>query len=324
MLLVEQEAEARPAESPARPMALKVVEFPTIHAMQKRHFFFLDVIPFLGFLAAFPLLARTGITAFDWSVFVVMWFLTTVGIEIGYHRYFSHAAFKTSQAMKGLLTVLASVGGQGPVISWAATHRHHHEFSDKPEDSHSPHRYGPGFVAQVKGFFFSQIFWKRSYPFPNPGLYAKGLITDPLVTRLSKQYYVWVLLGLLVPALLSFGHRGDLRGFVAGLALGGFIRLFACQQGTFLINSLCHMFGSQPYKKRDASRNNFWFFLPSLGGSWHNNHHAFPFSANNALHWWQLDPAYWVIALWAKLGLVWDVRTVKRELRPMPARRMGS
>ena len=299
----------------ARPNAPKLLEYPTIQALQRRHFLLLDVLPFLGFLAAFPMLAWTGIAAADWAVCLVMWFLTVVGIEIGYHRYFSHNAFKTSDAMKGMLVVLASLGGQGPVISWAATHRHHHEFSDRREDSHSPYRYGRGLAARIKGFFFSQVFWKWNYPFPNPTLYAKGLVADPVVNGLSRHYFPMVLAGLIVPGLIGWLARGDLKGLLAGFFLGGVVRLFACQQGTFLINSAGHLFGSQPFKKRDDSRNNHLFILPSLGGSLHNNHHAFPFTANNALRFWQIDPSYWVIALWARCGLVWDVRTVSREMR---------
>lgn len=312
-------ADAAPGGTGARPNAPRLLEYPTIQALQRRHFILLDVLPFLGCLAAFPILAWTGVTAADWLACLLMWFLTVVGIEIGYHRYFSHNAFKTSETMKGILVVLASLGGQGPVISWAATHRHHHEFSDKPEDSHSPLRYGHGLAARLKGFFFSQVFWKWSYPFPNPTLYAKGMLADPVVNGLSRHYFPMVLAGLLLPALLGWLARGDLKGFLAGFFLGGVVRLFACQQGTFLINSAGHLFGSRPYGKRDGSRNNYLFILPSLGGSLHNNHHAFPFSASNALHGWQPDPAYWVIALWEKCNLVWDVRTVSPGMRDRAA-----
>lgn len=310
-----RQAEPQPIEAEIRPTTPKVLEFPTITALQKRHFLLMDVIPFLGFVAAFPVLAWTGVSIADIAVCAVMWFLTVTGIEVGYHRYFSHAAFKTSDRMKGTLVVLASLGGQGPVISWAATHRHHHEFSDKPEDSHSPYRYGDGFFAKAKGFFFSQVFWKWSYPFPNPTLYAKGLMDDAVVHRLSKLYYPLVIAGLVAPALAGWAARGDVKGLFAGFFLGGVARMFVCQQGTFLINSASHLWGTQPYKKRDGSRNNAWFCIPTLGGSWHNNHHAFPFAASNALHPWQLDPSGWVIALWARLGWVWDVRLVSPEMR---------
>lgn len=300
------------AEEP-RPSAPKVLMFPTIQSMQRRHFLLLDVLPFLGALLALPVLVRTGVLVSDIWISALMWLLTVIGIEIGYHRYFSHKAFKTSEFMKGLLTILASMGGQGPVISWAATHRHHHEFSDQPEDSHSPLRYGPGLFAGLKGFVFAQLLWKREYPFPNPALYARGLVNDPLISRLSKHYFSWVMLGLFLPALLGGLLRQSWSGALAGFFLGGVLRLFVCQQGTFLINSAGHLWGSQPFQKGDGSRNNFWFFLPTLGGSWHNNHHAFPFVANNSLHWRQPDPSYWIICVWEKLGWVWDVRRASRE-----------
>jgi stearoyl-CoA desaturase (delta-9 desaturase) len=86
------------------------------------------------------------------------------------------------------------------------------------------------------------------------------------------------------------------------------VRIFVAHQATWSINSMCHLFGARPYATHDDSRN-FWpLALPTLGGAWHNNHHAFPRSAFNDFIWWQVDPSAWLIRLAAALGLVWDVR----------------
>ena len=93
-----------------------------------------------------------------------------------------------------------------------------------------------------------------------------------------------------------------------GLLWGGMVRIFVAHQATWGINSMCHLFGARPFETHDDSRN-FWpLVLPTLGGAWHNNHHAFPRSAFNDFAWWQLDPSAWLIRMAEALGLVWDVR----------------
>ena len=52
--------------------------------------------------------------------------------------------------------------------------------------------------------------------------------------------------------------------------------------------------------------------MPTLGGSWHNNHHAFPTTASNQLAWWQIDPCYWIIRGFAAAGWAKDVKVPTR------------
>jgi hypothetical protein len=98
------------------------------------------------------------------------------------------------------------------------------------------------------------------------------------------------------------------RGALEGLLTGGVLRLFIGQHGTWCINSLNHLIGTRPFRTGDLSTNIGWMAIPTMGGSWHNNHHAFPNTASNQLSWWQIDPCYWVIAALARVGLVTDVK----------------
>jgi stearoyl-CoA desaturase (delta-9 desaturase) len=286
---------------------------PIITSMQKRHFVFLDVLPFLGSIAAIGILARTGISRGDWVSFAVMWYVGVIGIEIGYHRYFSHSAFTTGSFGRALLAIFGSMGGQGPVVTWASTHRHHHNHSDTIEDSHSPyHRSGhPG--ASLRGFIHSQLTWKWQYPYPNPSLYTPHLVRDRLIATLSRYYYVWVVLGIVIPGLMSAAIDRSWHSMLTGMLFGGVLRLFLGQQVTFLINSLCHLVGWRPFDSKDNSRNVVWLIPLTLGGSLHNSHHAFPSTANNGLLWWQLDPGYWLLWGLERVGLVSDVRTIGKE-----------
>lgn len=48
--------------------------------------------------------------------------------------------------------------------------------------------------------------------------------------------------------------------------------------------------------------------LLAFGEGWHNNHHAFEFSARHGLEWWQLDMTWYVVRLLQALGLATDVK----------------
>jgi stearoyl-CoA desaturase (delta-9 desaturase) len=138
--------------------------------------------------------------------------------------------------------------------------------------------------------------------------YVKDLRRQPLVRRMSRLFPAWVLLGLAIPAalggLLTMSWIGVLLGFV----WGGLVRIFLVHHVTWSINSVCHLWGSQPFRNHDESRNNAVFGVLALGEGWHNNHHAFPASARHGLQWWQLDVSYLTILGMSKLGIVRDVR----------------
>jgi stearoyl-CoA desaturase (delta-9 desaturase) len=97
-------------------------------------------------------------------------------------------------------------------------------------------------------------------------------------------------------------------GAVFGLIWGGLARIFLLHHVTWSVNSLCHLWGRQPYPSNDHSRNNFLCGILALGEGWHNNHHAFPSSARHGLRWWQIDVSYWIIRFFALFGLVWKVK----------------
>jgi stearoyl-CoA desaturase (delta-9 desaturase) len=82
---------------------------------------------------------------------------------------------------------------------------------------------------------------------------------------------------------------------------------------TWSINSICHFFGTRRYETDDMSTNVFWLALPSLGESWHHNHHAFPRSARHGLRWWELDVSGLVIGGLEKVGLARNVVRIEES-----------
>jgi stearoyl-CoA desaturase (delta-9 desaturase) len=100
---------------------------------------------------------------------------------------------------------------------------------------------------------------------------------------------------------------------MTALLWGGLIRVFLLHHVTWSINSICHFSGSRRFQVEDHSTNVFWLAIPSLGESWHHNHHAFPRSAVHGLRGWELDVSSLVIASMEKLGLAWNVVRITPE-----------
>ena len=251
----------------------------------------------------------------DLVVLAVTYVLTGLGITVGFHRLFTHRSFKTRPAMRALLAVLGSAAVEGPVIEWVANHRKHHRFSDVPGDPHSPHvDHAAGWRGALGGLFHAHVGWiLGGDPMASQERYASDLLADPVVRLIDRTFVLWVLAGLAFPFAMGLALTDSLAGGLTGLLWGGGVRIFFLHHATFSINSLCHTFGSRRFSTGDESRNLLWLALPTLGESWHNNHHAFPTSARHGLRWWQLDPSAWFIAALERVGLAWDVVRIAPE-----------
>ncbi len=280
----------------------------TIRRLQHRHFLVYNVAPFIGVVAAITLLWWLPFGGQQIGLLLGMWALSMIGMSVGLHRYFAHHDFKTSDWLRKVLAILGCMAGQGPVISWVAVHRRHHVYSDQEGDPHSPSADLHGSVW--RGLWHAHVGWLTNHEYPNPLFYANDLARDKALNRINRYYGTWVILGLVIPTVLGGLLAGSWTGALLGFLWGGPVRMFLVDNSILSINSFSHMYGTQPFKTGDNSRNNAWVAVPTFGESWQNNHHAFANSARIGLEWWQIDLGYWVIWLLEKLGLVWDVKRV--------------
>jgi stearoyl-CoA desaturase (Delta-9 desaturase) len=253
----------------------------------------------------------------DLIVFAVLYTLTGLGITIGFHRLFTHRSFKTSSALRGVFAVLGSAAIEGPIISWVADHRKHHAFSDREGDPHSPHvDHGIGLRGALRGLAHAHLGWLFIHTERGSReRYAPDLLEDPVVSFVDRTFFVWALGGLAAAFLLGGIIGGSWRAALTGLLWGGAVRMLVLHHVTYSINSLCHFFGRRDYATGDHSRNLAWLAPFSLGEAWHNNHHAFPTSADHGLSWRQLDISALVIRGLERMGLCWDVIRVPEERR---------
>jgi len=268
-------------------------------------------IPFVAMHLACLGVIWVGVSWTAVLVAVILYFARMFAITGFYHRYFSHRSFKTSRAGQFLFGVLGATAAQRGPIWWAAHHRHHHAFSDKPSDVHSPRQ---------QGFWWSHMGWFMSAKHFAPDLHrVKDLMKFPELRFLDR-------FDILVPVIfaVSLFGLGELLEYLAPelntdgwqlLVWGFFISTVATYHGTYTINSLCHVFGRRRYRTNDDSRNNLWLALLTLGEGWHNNHHHYPSSVRQGFYWWEVDITYYVLKLLSFTGLIWDLNPVPVSAR---------
>ena len=231
-----------------------------------------------------------------WDAVIVaaaLYFVRMFGITGIYHRYFSHRTFRTSRAMQFVFAILAASSAQRGPLWWAANHREHHRTSDTEGDPHSPLRVG--FFRAHAGWFMSSRWFETNYK--RIGDFAKF----PELVWLNRFDNV-VPITLALTLFLCGGFDLFIWGFVISTTL-----LF---HATASINSLAHLFGKRRYETGDASRNNLWLALITLGEGWHNNHHQHMGCTRQGFYWWEVDVTYYVLKALSWMGIIWDLKPV--------------
>jgi stearoyl-CoA desaturase (delta-9 desaturase) len=273
------------------------------------------VVPFVATVAAIALLWNRLVSWHDLALLAVMYLLTAAGITVGFHRLLTHRSFRTHKPTEYAFAVLGSMAVQGSVIAWVADHRKHHAHTDVEGDPHSPHvGHGDGVGGVLRGLWHAHTGWLLSeHGRADWRKYAPDLYEDGGMRMINRRFVSLVLLGLALPAAAGYLITGTLLGAATGLLWGGLVRVFFVHHVTWSVNSVCHFLGSRRFDVEDRSTNVFWLALPSLGESWHHNHHAFPRSAVHGLRRWELDPSALVIRGLESCGLAWNVIRIAPE-----------
>lgn len=242
---------------------------------------------------------------FHWSSIVVLAaasiLTSAIGVSLCFHRTLTHRGLKMFRPLEYVMALLGTLALQGGPITWVATHRAHHAATDSEGDPHGADR----------GFLWSHVNWlvMRNDNVPTGGdmsRWAPDLTSDPFYRFLNRnQVQLQIALGAL---LFVFGG-------VSWIVWGVFVRLVLMYHVTWLVNSAGHTFGYRTYRTTDLSRNTWWVALLSWGEGWHNNHHAFQFSARHGLRWFEIDVIWWMVRLLSLLGLATDVKVPTVAMR---------
>jgi len=254
-----------------------------------------------SFMVAFHLGAIAALFYFSWRALAVAvflnWIAGSLGIGMGYHRLLTHRGYKTPKWVEYFLTTCATLALEGGPIFWVATHRIHHQYSDKDGDPHSP----------VEGKWWAHAGWilvgkSMHHDTSTLSRYVPDLAKDKFHVFITKYHYVpMIVLGLVLLAI----------GGIPFVLWGVFLRTVFGLHSTWLVNSATHSWGSRRFTTRDLSTNSWWVALLSFGEGWHNNHHAHPTSARHGLAWYEVDMNWYGIWVLQKLGLARDVYRFK-------------
>ena len=314
--------------APPEPAAAGDPPVDQVTVLEKAITIFFVLAPAIGVGVAAISVWGVGFDWFHLALLLGMFFVTSVGISVGYHRLFSHRSFKTYGIVQGMLAAMGAMAVTGTARNFVANHRRHHSHADRPGDPHSPHHYEDddhGVWGTVKGFWHAHTGWFLSKTdHPNERRYAAEFFEPSAVRFVDQTNGLWVLLGLITPMAVAGLIGGSWTAAWLGLLWGGLVRIFLVHHLTWSINSVCHLWGNRPYHSGDHSRNNALFGILGMGEGWHNNHHAFPFSSRHGLRWWQLDGGYLFIRGLKLVGLAWDVRSPSKNQLEAAARRAAN
>ncbi|MGB3642119.1 MAG: acyl-CoA desaturase [Rivularia sp. (in: cyanobacteria)] len=296
------------ASSRQKPKPKITIKSDKLKAQMRIHALLVSLIPALASVIAIVIACQTGVGLLEVGLLVFMYTLTIGGMTVGFHRHFAHRAFQTNTIIRVILAILGSMACQGPLIYWVSNHRRHHQYSDRPGDTHSPYFKNARPLGGFQIFWYSHIGWTFDHEITNTFLFTKDLLRDPIISKVNRLYYLWIFLGLAIPTLLGGLLTLTWMGALSGLLWGGFVRIFLSYHASLGLSSINHLYGNRPFNTDDQSTNNILLAILTNGEGWHNNHHAFPNSAKFGLKWWQIDLGYWAIRTLEVPGLVWDVK----------------
>jgi fatty-acid desaturase len=213
-----------------------------------------------------------------WITIPVTIFVTVVCVNIGLHRYISHASFKTGARRSKFLIYLTVIAAFGSPLSWTAMHRYHHAKSGSALDNQSPKN-----IGYVRA-------WLTLYDsITVPPAMVKDIIRNHDCMFVHRHYFT--LLTAYVLILFVINPLLPVFAFCIPAAM--------CYQaaGSFAVIPHNSRFGYKvlPSREHDDSVNSPLASLLSLGEGWHNYHHTRPGDYRHGHLWWELDPPAWVI-----------------------------
>jgi stearoyl-CoA desaturase (delta-9 desaturase) len=266
-------------------ISIRTLDYPVIFQFAFVTLVALIGVPLFGYLYDY--------TWVDWTLFGVLYVITGLGITVGYHRLISHRSFETRPWVKMALLIAGGWALQNTAIKWSADHVRHHARVDQDADPYNA----------MRGFWYSHVGWLFFVTDPHANdKYEAQFRKDPLLLWQERYYVPIVLSGFAIPLVAGFLHGGWLEALGCFL-LAGVGRMFLVLNSTFCINSVCHLWGSQPHSQANSSRDSWWVSLITFGEGYHNYHHAYQRDYRNGPKWYNFDPSKWLIFSAEQLGL---------------------
>jgi len=258
--------------------------------------------PLIAFVVGIPFVPlRTPVLILS----IIQYLLTGLGITMGYHRLWSHRAFKAHWTIELLLLFFGAAAYEGSARWWSRNHRAHHRYVDTDKDPYAVH----------KGFWFAHVGWMilKQEGRQSGRVDISDLNENKMVMWQHKNYLpIAITFAFVLPCAIGYFGFNDFWGALVYACFG---RMFFVHQATFCINSVAHYLGEQPFSKQHSSFDSIITAFLTLGEGYHNYHHEFPHDYRNGIRWYQYDPTKWTIRFCSWLGLTFDlVRLPNNEI----------
>jgi len=243
-------------------------------------------IKFLIALAHLAFIGYCFSPEFNWAFIIIggplLWFfISKMGMEIGFHRLFCHKCFTTGPIREKLLLILGTISSVGSSLTWVATHRVHHK--------HADHLGDPQNSRTQKWWQNWLTLWDGNWK--SEPIIIKDLIRDPWHRYIHKHYFKLVASYIVAVAAISF----VVGSWYPIVALWAYPVILNFNLAGFL-NSLFHndipSFGYRNYETDDDSKNSAVLNVVMAGAGMHNNHHGCPqsYTYNTRNKWYEFDP----------------------------------
>ena len=265
--------------------------------------FFLTLLPIIGIIGTSFYIYFNGMVWQEPVLLIIFWFISGMGITMGYHRLFSHKSYQTNVFIEWILMIFGSLALENTILKWSSDHRKHHNKVETEDDPYSI----------TKGFWYAHIGWviENTSEEKNKVVGVKDLEKKSAV-RFQKKYYfsIAIIGGFIVPYLIGLSFERP----IGALLWGSFLRVTLVHHATFFINSLCHYVGRRTYDSESTARDSWFMSLFTFGEGYHNYHHKFPYDFRNGISWFAFDPSKWFINILSLFGLTKNLRRTKDYL----------
>lgn len=270
-----------------------------VRAVRWRNIIFFVITTLVAVIGMPYYIGRFGISPSEIALTVFYTIATGSAITVGYHRLFSHVAFKAHPLVRFFVLFFGAAAYEQSALKWSSQHRRHHRYVDTEQD---PYNIKQGFFHAHIGWL---LFWRQLDDFSN----VTDLQKSRLLMHQHRYYFAWAIFsGMVVPLAI---------GAMTGHLLGAFIvsicfRLTFVYHATFFINSVCHSFGRATYDLESSARDHWFVALLTGGEGYHNFHHKFPGDYRNGIRWYHWDPSKWTIYLLSRVGLAWELNEISK------------
>jgi stearoyl-CoA desaturase (delta-9 desaturase) len=220
-----------------------------------------------------------------------------VGHSVGFHRRLIHRTFDCPKWLERLMVYVGVLVGMGGPL-WTVGLHDVRDWAQRQADCHWFLRHAK--PALIDGFYY--LNFRLIFDKPPKFDAGAGISDDRFYVFLQRT---WMLHQLPIAVALYF------LGGWSWVVWGVVVRVAVCFTMHWYIAHVAHRQGHQDWYVEDAAVQGYniaWLAIPTMGESWHCNHHAFPASANHGLYPGQIDLGFEFVRLLARLGLAENIQ----------------